>query len=118
MKYVVAHTGARRGYAVPSILQKAGLLERFYTDICADVGLGKLLCAAGKLGFKHPELRRLSTRRLPPNLIAKTNTFSWPNLKMYLSGARQGEAEAVFRANVRWQCELGKRMARAGFGEA
>ena len=118
MKFVVAHTGARRGYAVPAILERAGLLERFYTDICADVGLGRLICAAAKLGFKHPESRRLSTRRLPPNLIGKTKTFSVPNLKMYLSGARYGETEAVFRAHLKWQCELGTKMAQAGFGEA
>ena len=43
MRFIVAHTGARRGYAVPLILQRAGLLERFYTDVCASVGLGKLV---------------------------------------------------------------------------
>ena len=45
MKFIVVQIGARRGYAVPAILEKAGMLERFYTDICADVGLGRWLCA-------------------------------------------------------------------------
>jgi hypothetical protein len=38
MRFIVAHIGARRGYAVPAILQRAGLLERFYTDVCANAG--------------------------------------------------------------------------------
>jgi hypothetical protein len=35
MSYAVAQLGARRHYAVPRILHGAGLLDRFYTDICA-----------------------------------------------------------------------------------
>jgi hypothetical protein len=35
-KYIVAQVGARRGYAVPAILESAGMLSRFYTDIAAQ----------------------------------------------------------------------------------
>ena len=38
MKVVVAQLGARRHYLVPRALRHAGMLERFYTDICATVG--------------------------------------------------------------------------------
>jgi len=37
VKFIVAQVGARRGYAVPTILEKAGMLERFYTDITGDI---------------------------------------------------------------------------------
>jgi glycosyltransferase involved in cell wall biosynthesis len=118
MKLVVAHTGARRGYAVPSILETAGMLERFYTDICADVGLGHALTAVLRLGLHTRELNRLAARRLPTNIVDKTMTFTMPNLRYYLSRHRSGCGAEAFLANIRWQCELGERMARAGFGNA
>lgn len=37
-RYIVAQLGARMHYAVPRILQKAGRLEQFYTDICGSKG--------------------------------------------------------------------------------
>ena len=39
LRFVVLQPGARMNYAVPALLARAGMLERFYTDICADVGL-------------------------------------------------------------------------------
>src|SRR5437899_4851439 len=103
MKIVVAHTGARRGYAVPSILETAGMLERFYTDICADVGLGRALTSVLELGLRTRELRRLASRRLPNNIIDKTTTFTMPNLRYYLSRRWAGSGAKAFLANVRWQ---------------
>ena len=46
MKFLVAHIGARRAYAVPAILEKAGLLDRFYTDFCLGKGCGNLAWSA------------------------------------------------------------------------
>ncbi len=43
MSVVVAQLGARMHYAVPRILDRAGLLERLYTDICARKGWPRLL---------------------------------------------------------------------------
>ena len=39
VRFIVLQPGARMSYAVPALLARAGMLERFYTDICADVGL-------------------------------------------------------------------------------
>ena len=36
---------------MPTILELAGLLERFYTDICADVGLGRWLLLSGEVDY-------------------------------------------------------------------
>ena len=117
MKLVVAHTGARRGYAVPAILETAGMLERFYTDICADVGLGRVVTSATKFGLGGKQARRLASRRLPANIISKSRTFTAPNLRYYCSAWRSKSRVEAFLDNVRWQCALGDRMARAGFGE-
>jgi hypothetical protein len=49
VKFIVAQVGARRSYAVPAILEKAGMLDRFYTDITGDIGLGAVFSAAAVL---------------------------------------------------------------------
>lgn len=118
MKFVVAHNGARRGYAVPSILESAGLLEAFYTDICGDVGFGKLVRAISKFTPPRSRLRRLAGRRLPANLLAKTQMFVHPTLADYFAQRRRRDAVEAYRAHLRWQCELGNRMAERGLGNA
>ena len=42
-KFIVAMLGARMHYAVPRILDKAGRLERFFTDFSARHGWPRLL---------------------------------------------------------------------------
>jgi hypothetical protein len=45
-RFIVAQIGARHGYAVPALLEQAGKLERFYTDLCGDVGWGRQMTRA------------------------------------------------------------------------
>lgn len=119
MRFVVAHTGARRGYAVPLILQRAGLLERFYTDVCASVGLGKLVCIAGGLIGNPPAIQRLRSRHLAPELVSNTRTFWRPNIWYFLRMLTAGTDTAqLYRTNLQWQCRLGELMAAEGFGNA
>lgn len=119
MRFIFVQIGARRGYAVPAILEKAGMLERFYTDICADVGLGKWLCAGRGLPVIGSKLQRLATRRLPPEIRGKTRTFTAPMLRhgIKLMFNRKNPADQ-FREHLRWSCDLGNAMTRAGFGKA
>ena len=42
MKFIVAQLGARGHYAIPRMLHQVGMLEHFYTDICAVKGVGKI----------------------------------------------------------------------------
>jgi len=111
--------GARRGYAVPAILERAGMLERCYTDVCADVGLGKYLCAGRGLPLVGNKLQQLATRRLPSEIRHKTRTFTGPMLRhgvrLLFNGRTPG---GRFREQLRWSCDLGSAMARAGFGVA
>jgi glycosyltransferase involved in cell wall biosynthesis len=119
MRFIVVQIGARRGYVVPAILEKVGMLERFYTDICADVGLGKWLCVGRGLPVTGSKLQRLATRRLPPEIRRKTRTFTAPMLRhgMKLMFNRKNPADR-FREHLRWGCDLGDAMVRAGFGKA
>ena len=119
MRFIVAHTGARRGYAVPLILQRAGLLERFYTGVCASVGLGKFVCMAGKLIGNPPAIQRLRSRQLAPELVRQTRTFWRPNIWYFLRMLTAGtDAAQLYRSNLQWQCRLGEEMAAEGFGSA
>jgi len=118
-KFVVAQIGARRGYAVPAILEKAGMLERFYTNITGDVDLGKFCSAAAVLPFLGKPARRLAGRRLPSNIRAKTITFPYLTLVDILRRALiKGNPVASFRGAMRFSNALGRAMARQGFGYA
>jgi glycosyltransferase involved in cell wall biosynthesis len=118
-KFIVAQIGARGGYAVPAILEKAGMLERFYTDITADLHLGKVLSAAAMLPFSPNPAQRLTGRRLPSNIRAKTTTFPCLTLMHILRRAfiKANPVES-FRGAMRFSNALGRAMAQQGFGNA
>jgi len=119
MKFIVAQVGARRGYAVPAILQKAGMLEHFYTDIAGDIGLSAVFSVARALPLVGKSARRLLGRRLPFEIRAKTTTFpaiTLPHVFRRATFAR--DPAAVCREDVRFSDALGKAMARCSFGSA
>ena len=113
MKFVVAQIGARRSYAVPAILERAGMLERFYTDATGDNALIGLITPLAGSG-----IRRLAARRLPANLRPYTRAF--PRLTLLRAFRRKVRPLApndAFRESVRFSDALGHAMVRSGFGE-
>jgi glycosyltransferase involved in cell wall biosynthesis len=119
VKFIVAQVGARRSYAVPAILEKAGMLDRFYTDITGDIGLGAVFSAAAVLPLVGKSARRLAARRLPFNIRAKTTTFPGISLVHTLREAMVArDPAAECREGVRFSNALGMAMMRCGFGSA
>jgi len=119
VKFIVAQVGARRSYAVPAILQEAGMLERFYTDIAGDIGLSAVFSAAAVLPLVGKSARRLAARRLPFNIRAKTTTFPGISLVHALREAMVArDPAAACREGVRFSNALGMAMMRCGFGSA
>jgi hypothetical protein len=119
VKFIVAQVGARRGYAVPAILEKAGMLDRLYTDITSDIGLGAIFSAAAVLPLVGKSARRLAARRLPFNIRAKTTTFPGISLVHALREAMVArDPAAACREGVRFSNALGMAMMRCGFGSA
>jgi glycosyltransferase involved in cell wall biosynthesis len=119
VKFIVAQIGARRGYAVPAILERAGMLERFYTDITGDVDLGAFFSSAAVLPFPGNPARRLAGRRLPSNIHAKTTTFPSLSLAHALRQITIGRNHAAsFRESLSFSTALGRAMTRRGFGNA
>jgi glycosyltransferase involved in cell wall biosynthesis len=119
VKFIVAQVGARRSYAVPAILEKAGMLDRFYTDITGDIGLGAVFSAAAVLPLVGKFARRLAARRLPLNIRAKTTTFPGISLVHALREAMAArDPAASCREGVRFSDALGIAMTRCSFGSA
>src|SRR5258708_24790985 len=119
MRFVVAQIGARRGYAVPAILENAGLLERFYTDMTSDARFGTLLMKYGSLLGRGNAVTTFGGRRVPESIRAKTTTFPWLTLwfgcRRTLSGSDPADR---FREHLRLNTALGCAAARQGFGYA
>ena len=124
MTWIVAQLGARMHYAVPRILHAAGVLEHFFTDICAVKGWLRLLrlihpalCPAGvaRLLGRVPEgvppsritaftnlgleyTRRLRAAKLP---CEATAVFLWNDSKFChrVNASPWGNARGVFTFN-------------------
>jgi glycosyltransferase involved in cell wall biosynthesis len=117
--FVVVQIGARHGYAVPAVLEQAGLLERLYTDICGDIGWGRQIARARFVPGLRPRLSRLAGRHLPGAIRGRTRTFGWPACQHALrAGRTRSDAAAAFREHLRFSGALGRAMAGAGFGSA
>lgn len=95
MKAIVCHVGSRHGYAVPNVFAQAGALERFYTDVCATNGFGRLarpLAHIAPLG--RGALRSLAYRMPPPEVSAQTVTLDRFALSLQLRLSRSSPAES------------------------
>src|SRR6202012_1494119 len=93
---------------------------RLYTDICADVGLGRWLLKGRELPALSKPLSKLYARRLPENIRSKTVTFSPPAIRFALRQLflHLGSKVELQKIQTQWAYELGDAMARYGFGEA
>jgi len=119
MKFVAVQTGARRGYAVPAILERAGLLECFYTDLAGNLGMGRLLGKGSCLPVVGPSLNRLASRRIPSELLGKTMGFGLPRVREIVEDTfGSKDPSCRFRRQIQFSDRWGRAMIQKGFGEA
>ncbi len=65
-KIAVAQIGARRHYAIPSLLYEAGLLSCFHTDFCLNSRWNRIIAsAASKISRHRGILQRIKDRKVP-----------------------------------------------------
>lgn len=79
LRIIVAQLGARMHYAIPRMLHRAGMLEHFYTDICAVKGWPSLLRSLPSR-LQPAGLKRLLGRvpkGVPPEKITAFTSFGW-----------------------------------------
>lgn len=65
LRFAVLQPGARLHYAVPVLLERAGLLHRFYTDFCASLGPYRVLERLWPSALRPPSVQRMLGRKLP-----------------------------------------------------
>lgn len=118
-RFIAIQTGARRNYAVPSVLEKVGILDAFYTDICANAGVGAVLDRFCPQPLRYGALKRLLNRRLPPNITGKTHTSDWAALS-YLARQKIAGTHSVkqYKALTIFHKEFSQKMTCKGLGNA
>ena len=113
-QYAVVQMGARRDYAVPAILHKAGLLDRLFTDVCGDTGIGRCMSWGRGLPVIGNKLNRLANRRLPVGISEKTFTFPMPLVRHAWRARKSLTPANEYRTSVKWANEVGYSIARTG----
>src|SRR5689334_5689348 len=68
LRVAVLQPGARMHYAVPALLQRAGMLQRLYTDFCASLGSLRYIERVWLKRLRPIAVRRMLGRTLPPDI--------------------------------------------------
>lgn len=82
LRFAAIHLGPRLHYAVPAVLEEAGMLQALYTDAHAGLPLLRLLqMLPGNL--QPRPMRRLLSRRIPAAIAAsKIRSWLWPSIQI------------------------------------
>jgi glycosyltransferase involved in cell wall biosynthesis len=117
-RFAVAQLGARMHYAVPALLHRAGLLDRLYTDLCADVGWLQMLGRIMPRRLTPGAMKRLLSRHAEGVPAEKIVSFSRFGLGRFMRGRGVTAPAQLLRhyaeENARF-CEL---VLRHGLGQA
>ena len=117
MSVVVAQLGARMHYAVPRILDRAGLLERLYTDICASKGWPRLLHLLPR-NLRPARIQRLLNRvpeGIPADRITAFTGFGLEYARRFARAQSTDERNAAYLWSGREFC---RQVIAKGFGKA
>lgn len=113
MKLVVAQLGSRMYYAVPRILDNAGMLSRFHTDLLGDRGWPRLFHLVPRR-LRPAGLNRMLGRELPG--ISRSRVF--PHNDITLRGqwrlSRAADSGAEAESHIWMGDELCRRALRRG----
>jgi glycosyltransferase involved in cell wall biosynthesis len=101
------------------ILEKAGMLERFYTDLAGNMGVGKWLVKCGPLLGYRRAAARLAGRRIPEPIQGKTVTLGGLSVwQSCVRSLRYVDQSAWYRAQLCSSHAMGSAVIRRGFGQA
>jgi glycosyltransferase involved in cell wall biosynthesis len=118
-RFIAVQTGARRNYAIPAILEKAGLLEALYTDLCADSGIAAVLDRILPQSLRKGSLNNLLNRHVSAELKSKIHTFDLATLRYLVRQKLAGKSQIrQHQALTRFDREFGQAMIDRGVGKA
>src|SRR5258706_1426150 len=89
--------GARHHYAIPRMLERAGMLEALYTDSCAVRGLGRWLTKLIPRCLHRGPIGGLAQRQVvgvPKGKIRVVDQLLWHSLKRITRGRRESDTLA------------------------
>src|SRR6202453_2082223 len=115
--FAVAQLGARMHYAVPRIFHSAGLLDRLFTDICAQKGWPRLLGLV-PAAMQPAGLRPLSGRvveGVPSSLVTAFNLFGLEYSRRRARAQNPTDSTKVYLWGGKRFCEL---IIKTGLGGA
>ena len=118
VRIAVAQLGARRNYAIPAILESAGLLECFYTDLCANVWPLRLISRVCPSWSQPAGLKRLLARHVDRVPGAKIRCFPRFALQRIFRGRYATSPAGLLRSWLRANQEFGRLVTQRGFGDA
>ncbi len=114
--FLVAQLGARMHYAIPQMLNEAGMLSAFYTDICAVKNWPRLLSWVPR--YLQPQgLRRLLGRiphEVPKQKIHTMTRLGWD----YYKSRGRGGTEQLIAAHLHFNKEFCEAIVKKGLGRA
>lgn len=80
LRFICWHSGPRgRQYGIPTVLERAGMLERFYTDFCISATSARLLRKLVASRWRLRALDDVLNRALPPALPRQRVNVFPPN---------------------------------------
>lgn len=117
-RVAIAQLGARRHYLVPAALAQRGLLERLYTDTCANVGWPRLVARCIPAPLRPAPIRRLLARRVPDVPNSKIMALGSFGLSRVWSRSRTQTEGQLFAARVSANSRFCKLVAGKGLDAA
>lgn len=116
-RWLVAQIGARRHYAIPGILARAGELECLYTDLCAETLSVRIMRALVPGRLRPAGIQRLMDRAVPD--VPRSRIRSFPMFAVRRTAAGGGTSRAAsYKRWLKANSEFNNLVLRGGFGEA
>lgn len=114
MRIAVAQIGARRHYAIPAMLWRAGLLEMLYTDLCRETPLLRAISAVTPRRLRPAALERLLGRHVPDVPADRIRSFPWFALRRMAQSGRARTPDDRYRCWLDANREFGSRVVARG----
>ena len=118
-KVIAIQTGARHNYAIPRALYDSGLLECFYTDLCADSGVAGFLRKYCPSILHRGGLKNLINRQIPSDIGNKIVTFDRIALEHFFDTLSKNKNwENLQKSRISFENKFGREAIKKGLKDA
>ena len=117
-RITIAQIGARRHYAIPSLLHQAGFVDLFYTDVCANHYFLRYASQIWPRRHRPSSVDRLFARSVPGVPNHKIRCFPWFGVRRFLATRRAVSPSDRFHQYLRENQKFCQLVVKRGFGDA